>query len=168
MQDWEIVNSSKCSFKLLYLRFPPLQIRTFVFRTCVFSRPVFTIMRYTNLRTHSLTSTRRVCVCVCVCAYLHTSCDAGQLVRGVSVLRPVRATDQSPGSHVSTEHRLHRVGDLADRGAGARRRDRQLQQVAVARLTTLGDLRQTPLQLQYKPRRQTPPPAPVLPPGESL
>jgi len=69
---------------------------------------------------------------------------------------------------VSTEHRLHRVGDLADRGAGARRRDRQFQQVAVARLTTLGDLGQTPLQLQYKPRRHTLPPAPVLPPGESL
>jgi len=63
---------------------------------------------------------------------------------------------------VSTEHRLHRVGDLADRGAGARRRDRQFQQVAVARLTTLGDLGQTPLQLQYKPRRHILPPAPVL------
>ena len=29
----------KIHFKLLYLRFPPLQIRTCVFRTCVFSRP---------------------------------------------------------------------------------------------------------------------------------
>jgi len=32
-------NLFKILFKLLYLRFPPLHIRTCVFRTCVFSRP---------------------------------------------------------------------------------------------------------------------------------
>ena len=32
----------KILFKLLYLRFPPLQMRTCVFRTCVFSRPYST------------------------------------------------------------------------------------------------------------------------------
>ena len=30
----------KILFKLLYLRFPPLQIRTYVFRTCIFHPPV--------------------------------------------------------------------------------------------------------------------------------
>ena len=41
----------KILFKLLYLRFPPLQIRTFVFRTCVFSRPdnAFELRRSTTI-----------------------------------------------------------------------------------------------------------------------
>ena len=42
MQDWKIVNSSKYS-KLLYLRFPPLQIPTCVFRTCIFHPCIFVI-----------------------------------------------------------------------------------------------------------------------------
>ena len=33
----------KILFKLLYLRFPPLQIRTYVFRTCIFHHPVLSL-----------------------------------------------------------------------------------------------------------------------------
>jgi len=53
MQDWKIVNSSKYS-KLLYLRFPLLQIRTCVFRTCIFHPCTFvltySVLAYSILR----------------------------------------------------------------------------------------------------------------------
>ena len=44
----------KILFKLLYLRFPPLQIRTCVFRTCIFHRCIFVltycVLAYSILR----------------------------------------------------------------------------------------------------------------------
>ena len=40
MQDWKNRKLFKILFKLLCLHFPPLHIRTYVFRTCIFHPPV--------------------------------------------------------------------------------------------------------------------------------
>ena len=48
MQYWKIVNSSKYS-KLLYLRFPPLQIRTCIFHPFIFVL-TYSVLAYSILR----------------------------------------------------------------------------------------------------------------------
>ena len=70
----------KILFKLLYLRFPPLQIRTCVFRTCVFSRP---------LRSHRSNSTDNI----------WTGHKSFSMVRVLPVIFVVRSTQYGKLKH---------------------------------------------------------------------
>src|SRR5262249_20602636 len=68
---------------------------------------------------------------------LHGGAHVVQLV-GTSVRTAVDAGDAADHRAVAREHALHRIRDLADGRPGARRLDRELEQVAVAR-GTLGE-----------------------------